>query len=101
MVVARRIGVLVGLLTSVIVQQPCSSPSKSPENQSKPFPQEYPYLQAFCKPQKPPANHRTAFTRQRSLLRSRHRPLSKSGVWHRGYAGFLHRDFGEGAFRAE
>ena len=28
--------------------------------------------------QKPPANYHTAFTRQRSLVRSQHRPLDKS-----------------------
>jgi hypothetical protein len=32
-------------------------------------------LQVFCKPQKGPAKYRTAFARQRSLVRSQHRPL--------------------------
>jgi hypothetical protein len=35
-------------------------------------------LQVFCKLQKRPANYRTAFTRQRSLVRNQHRPLCKS-----------------------
>ena len=60
-----------------LVQQPCSNPSKSPENQRKARSQEKRYLQGFCKLQKPPANHRAAFTRQRSLVRNQHRPLLK------------------------
>jgi len=35
------------------------------------------YLQEFCKLQKPLENHRTAFTRQRSLVRTQHRPHAK------------------------
>ena len=35
-------------------------------------------LQQFFIVQKPPANHYTAFTRQRSLVRNQHRPLHKS-----------------------
>src|SRR5215207_579182 len=38
------------------------------------------YLQGFCKLQKPPANYRTAFTRLRSLVRTKHRPLRERGV---------------------
>jgi hypothetical protein len=34
------------------------------------------HLQAFCKLQKSLANYRAAFTRQRTLVRSQHRPLS-------------------------
>jgi hypothetical protein len=36
------------------------------------------HLQAFCKLQKSLANYRAAFTRQRSLVRSQHRPLQKT-----------------------
>src|SRR5215204_3037020 len=74
---AAMYGYLVSLvLTSV--QQPCSNPSESPETLRKAFTQEYVYFQVFCKLQKPPANYRTAFTRQRSLVRSLHRPLVKA-----------------------
>jgi len=74
---AAMYGYLVSLvLTSV--QQPCSNPSESPETLRKAFTQEYVYFRVFCKLQKPPANYRTAFTRQRSLVRSLHRPLMYS-----------------------
>jgi hypothetical protein len=39
----------------------------------------YGYLQVFCNLQKLLANYRAAFTRQRTLVRTQHRPLSKSG----------------------
>jgi len=64
----------------VLMQEPqhlCSNPSKSPENQSKVFSKENDHLQGFCNLQKSPAIYLTAFTRQRSLVRSQHRPLSK------------------------
>jgi hypothetical protein len=35
----------------------------------------YVCLQELCKLRKPPANYYTAFTRQRSLVRTQHRPL--------------------------
>jgi hypothetical protein len=41
------------------------------------FAEENCYLQEFCKLQNALANHRTAFTQQRSLVRSQHRPLDK------------------------
>jgi hypothetical protein len=61
------------------VQQPCSNPSKSPEMLRKrnALVQEYGYLQAFCTLKKPLANYCAAFTRQRTLVRSQHRPLGK------------------------
>jgi hypothetical protein len=37
-------------------------------------------LQVFCDLEKPPADRRTTFTRQRSLVRNQHRPLRKSAV---------------------
>ncbi len=61
-----------------LVQQPCSNPGESLEMLRKELTQEYGYLRAFCKLQKRLANHRTAFTRQRSLVRNQHRPLRKS-----------------------
>jgi hypothetical protein len=64
----------------VLMQEPqhlCSNPSKSPENQSKVFSKENDHLQGFCNLQKSPAIYLTAFTRQRSLVRTQHRPLSK------------------------
>jgi hypothetical protein len=42
--------------------------------------QEPVHLQGFCNLQKLPANYHTAFTRQRSLVRSQHRPLEESGI---------------------
>jgi hypothetical protein len=42
--------------------------------------QEYGHLQVFCTLEKPLANYRAAFTRQRSLVRTQHRPLVKSDV---------------------
>jgi hypothetical protein len=66
--------------TSVNVQQPCSNPSKTPEMLRKAQGKESVHLQAFCKLQKSPANYHTAVTRQRSLVRSQHRPLRKSDV---------------------
>jgi hypothetical protein len=62
------------------VQQPCSNPSKSPELLRKASTQKYGCLQVFCKFQKSPANYLAAFTRQRSLVRTQHRPLSKIAV---------------------
>ena len=58
-----------------LVQQPCSNPSKSPESSGKDSTQKRGYLREFCNLQKAPANHRAAFTRQRSLVRNQHRPL--------------------------
>ena len=57
------------------VQQPCSNPGKSPEMLRKATKHKSGYLREFCKFQKAPANRRTAFTRQRSLVRNQHRPL--------------------------
>jgi len=54
----------------------CSNPSKSPDRLGKPPTREYRYLQQFCKLQNPLANYLSAFTRQRSLVRTQHRPLS-------------------------
>ena len=71
---------LVRMHTLPAVQQPCSNPSKSPENLGKVFSKENRYLQEFCKLQNAPANYHTAFTRQRSLVRSQHRPLTKTAV---------------------
>src|SRR4028118_281685 len=59
------------------VQQLCSNPGKSPEMLGKATTYKYGYLQEFCKLQEAPANHRAAFTRQRSLVRNQHRPLRK------------------------
>jgi hypothetical protein len=59
------------------VQQPCINPSKSPEMLRKVPKQKYDDLQVFCKLQNSPANYRAAFTRQRSLVRTQHRPLLK------------------------
>jgi len=39
--------------------------------------QKYSYLREFCKLQNAPAIYRTAFTRQGSLVRSQHRPLTR------------------------
>jgi hypothetical protein len=65
-------------LLSVKVQQPCSNPSKSPELLRKASTQKYGCLQGFYKLQKPSENYRAfAFTRQRSLVRTQHRPLKK------------------------
>ena len=55
----------------------CSNPSKYPEMSANVFKAKYVYLQVFCKLQKPPANYRAAFTRQRPLVRTQHRPLLK------------------------
>src|SRR5215212_10677425 len=60
------------------VQQPCSNPSKYPETPGKATTQKYGYFQVLCKLQKPLENYLAAFTRQRSLVRSQHRPLAKS-----------------------
>ncbi len=60
-----------------LVQQPCSNPGKSPEMLRKELTQEYGYLREFCNLQKPTADYRAAFTRQRSLVRNQHRPPSK------------------------
>jgi hypothetical protein len=51
------------------VQQPCSNPSEYPETMRNVLQAKSRYLQVFCKLQKPPENHRTAFRRQRSLVR--------------------------------
>jgi hypothetical protein len=57
------------------VQQPYNNPGNSPEMLRKASKQKkYGDLQVFCKLKKPSANYRTAFTRQRSLVRSQHRP---------------------------
>jgi hypothetical protein len=64
----------------MLVHQSCSNPSKYPETLRKASWTKCLYLQAFCKLQKPPANYRTAFTRQRSLVRTQHRPLVQSAV---------------------
>jgi hypothetical protein len=69
-------GYLVSLVL-IFVQQPCSNPSKYPDTLRKALTQEYIYFQVFCKLQKTPAIYRAAFTRQRSLVRSQHRPLPK------------------------
>jgi hypothetical protein len=61
-------------------QHQCSNPSKSPEIPRKVPKQKYDDLQVFCKLQKSPANNRATFTRQRSLVRTQHRPLQKSAV---------------------
>ena len=58
------------------VQQPCSNPSKSPEMLGNASTQKYRHMQVFCNLQKPQGNYRAAFTRQRALVRSQHRPLS-------------------------
>src|SRR5919112_2189663 len=41
---------------------------------------EFDSLQGFCKSCKPTANYRAAFTRQRSLVRTQHRPLRKAAA---------------------
>jgi hypothetical protein len=62
-------------LRTAVVQQPCSNPSKYPEMLGKASTWKYDNLQEFCNLQKSPANFHTAFTRQRSLVRTQHRPL--------------------------
>jgi hypothetical protein len=42
--------------------------------------QEYGYLQGFCTLEKPLANYRAAFTQQRTLVRSQHRPLQETST---------------------
>jgi hypothetical protein len=71
---------LVRMQTLPAVQQPCSNPSKYPEMSRNVFKAKYVYLQVFYKLQKPLENYRAAFTRQRPLVRSQHRPLAKSSV---------------------
>jgi hypothetical protein len=55
----------------------CSNLGKSPEKLRKSPKQKYVDLQEFCNFQNALANHRTAFTRQRTLVRSQHRPLPR------------------------
>src|SRR5215207_4557085 len=59
------------------VQQPCSNPDKSPERLGNASTQKYHYLQVFCNPQKAAEIGHAAFTRQRSLVRTQHRPPYK------------------------
>ena len=77
---AESVSALRNVISYSGVQQPCSNPSKSPEMLGKASSQKYLYLQAFCNLQKPPANYHAAFTRQRSLVRTQHRPLRKCRV---------------------
>src|SRR5215211_245360 len=82
--VASRITIIpdfVRMQAVISVQQPCSNPSKYPEMPRNALVQEYGYLQGFCTLEKPPANYRAAFTRQRSLVRTQHRPLPRYFVW--------------------
>jgi hypothetical protein len=75
---AGRIAIIVDLVrmqAASLVQQPCSNPSKCTDMLGKASKRKYSCLQVFCKLQKPPANYRAAFTRQRSLVRTQHRPL--------------------------
>ena len=77
---AARIAIipdLVRMRALTSVQQPCSNPSKYPEMSRNALVQKYGYLQVFCTLEKPLANYRAAFTRQRPLVRSQHRPLRK------------------------
>jgi hypothetical protein len=60
------------------VQQPCSNPSECPEILGKPLSQKYRYLQPFWNYRKSLENYRTDFTRQRSLVRTQHRPLENA-----------------------
>jgi hypothetical protein len=71
---------LVRMQAVTSVQQPCSNPSKSPEMPRNALVQKYGYLQEFCTLEKSLANYHTAFTRQRSLVRTQHRPLLESAV---------------------
>jgi hypothetical protein len=71
----------VRMQTVTSVQQPCSNPSKTPERLGKASKTKNLYLQVFCRLQKPPAPYRAAFTRQRSLVRSQHRPLQESSTF--------------------
>jgi hypothetical protein len=52
-----------------------------PNSREKPSKAEFVYLQVFCKCQKALANYRTAFTRQRSLVRAQHRPPRNTCKW--------------------
>jgi hypothetical protein len=68
----------------------------------------YGYLQEFCKLQIYVANYRAAFTRQRSLVRTQHRPLSRYFVLQEKRKGkeelgtctwvFLHRSDNSGSY---
>jgi len=78
--VASRITIIpdfVQMQAVISVQQPCSNPSKSPEMLGNASTQKYGDLQAFCTLENLLANYRAAFTRQRSLVRSQHRPFPK------------------------
>ena len=66
-----------GFPKTLCVQQPCSNPSKSSEMLGKVSTQKDGYLREFCNLLKPLAKYRTAFTRQRSLVPTQHRPLYK------------------------
>jgi hypothetical protein len=72
--------VLAYLSCSALVQQPCSNPGKSPEMIGNASTQKYGDLQEICKLQNPPANYYTAFTRQRSLVRTQHRPSTNTSI---------------------
>jgi hypothetical protein len=71
-------GVLAGLLASVVVQQPCSNLSKYPETLRKASTRKYSDLQVFCKLQKALEKYRAAFARRRSGVRIPSAPLRKS-----------------------
>jgi hypothetical protein len=61
------------------VPQPCSNPSKSPENKSKAFSEKDCDLQEFCNLQKSLANYLAGFARRRPGVRIPSAPLMKMG----------------------
>ena len=62
-------------LATSFVQQLCSNPSKYPEMLRNVSTQEFGCFREYCSFQKPPATYRTAFTWQRLLVQTQHRPL--------------------------